>query len=333
MTHSGFALLVGTHRKFVVRKIKQLFSGEAVSLEEEVEILKKFNFNPVTTRTLTNLATSIYHSKVKLKNGVFALKLDSFIYLLHHKGKTSFLNANEFVVELENLIKEAVLEYDEAFLSEIIHFIHNYLEYFPIGSAKLIKLYRTEALHSNIELLKNVFSEDDILFKTFYGKAKEDFSRTLSVLEKDMTFTVRVWLLRELYYFYSHLSGLEKDDFIESYRSLITGNEQSFRNVTENNGLTHFGCTNPDTYLTAVRTFNATKSVPPLVRFNILLNLSHCNGTMATKCIRVRPKDLKPGINSVIEFLDKLSEGAYTKDIPYLIYKELGVLPHWFIGK
>ena len=122
-----------------------------------------------------------------------------------------------------------------------------------------------------------------------------------------------------------------KADFIESYKSLFHGNEKIFRQKTEDNNISCFGCTNPDTYLNAVRTYNSARNIPKLARFNILLNLSHCNGTMATKYIKVRNKDLLPGMNSVIDFLDGLSDGLYTKDIPYLIYKETGVLPRWFI--
>lgn len=325
-----YGCLVGVHKMFVERKLFQCLSGQPIDIVEEIEFIKKNSLSTATCKELTSLATYLANTKCRLNKSTYVIKLSEYIFAVYD-SKLSILPADKLVARLETMLEEAFTEHDKNTVDNIICYIHDYLQYFQIGSAMLVKMYRLEEKMAYLNVLKPLFKDNDTLFKYYYERTKRDYEKTLKTLVKNTAYTVRTWLLRELFYFHNSLENCEKYDFINAYKALFHGKDDDFYRIVETNNIDYFGCTNPKTYLNAAHTYYSARNLPALAKFNILLNLSHCNGTMATKYIRVRDCDLLPGMYSVIDFLDGLSDGKYSKDVPYKIYKELGVKPQWFV--
>jgi hypothetical protein len=334
MRMMNFEHLAGIHRQYVERKLRQRFLGLEVNLLEELDFVSKNNLSTDTTKNLSDMADAIYSVRARVKDEDYAVKLSNYTYCLFSKGTLEILPADIFLVKLEKLLDEAFDDGNRAAVESIISFIHERVEYFQIGSPLLIKLYRLEETRAHLFGMSDLFlREDNSLYKSYAEEIETSFNQTLNVLEKNTSHTVRVWLLRELYYFHSAISECSTNqEFLDAYKALKSGDEMKFRGIMYDNNIDSFGCTNPDIYLNAWKTFRIASTLPKLAKFNALLNLSHCNGTMATKYIRVRHQDMKKHMNNVIDFLDGLSNGEYTKDIPYQIYKRLGVLPKWFVA-
>jgi hypothetical protein len=331
----NFEHLYGSHRNYVIRSLQQLFNQKPIDLETESIYLSTLDFSETTCQSLSSMANAIYSNRRLIAPNTYAVKLSKYSFCVYD-GTLRILLADDFLTILESLLENAFNQNDKNTLDNVISFIHDELDYFQIGSPMLIKLYRLEEERAYLKMLEGIYTGDDEeakLYRSYMEEVETEFNKTLRTLDKNTSYTVKVWLLRELYYFHSSLEGCDSStSFVDAYRSLRTGDESKFREIMDMNNIDHFGYTNPDIYLNAVRTYNSAIKLPPLARFNILLNLSHCNGTMATKYIKCRSKDMKRNMNGVIDFLDGLSNGQYTKDIPYKIYKTLGVLPKWFVA-
>ena len=319
-------------RDFVLYKLRNSLFSITVPILEELSLIKKMG---VYHQELVETFNRTLQQGVTLCNRIWLTKLNKFNWLmadLSGKPCVKQINMDQALVLFENLISETIEHKDLNGLEEVICYIHNAVPYFSTRSDLFIKFYRYETYNAYAQQYAFTYvptkTEEDII------KLNTDkLNDVTDILVRNTTKTVRVWLLRELYYMLSPLSCLSDTDKLLALKGLWTGKSDFFfdfiskaDNDDNERGIRNFGCTNPHIYFGVHKAFNESLKLPKAARFNALLNVAHCNGTMSTKFINLSKNECME-CRDENDFLNKLSEGYYCKDIKRMLCKDLNISP------
>lgn len=197
------------------------------------------------------------------------------------------------------------------------------LEYFSVNPESVEEYYKLEYLLALFNLCDCRGIEYD---KTIKDIIQQEYNNILSYLNTNMINTIRVWLIRELYYF-------DEFDYSPSGKKLlnylVTGNKEKFMSSYIVKSISSFKETNPEVYFNVFNTFKKTFSLSPSAQFNVLLNLCHCNGDMSSKFIdteTIKSNVFDNDSDITRKFLNELSNKNlyYNKDF----YKLTGINPN-----
>lgn len=212
-----------------------------------------------------------------------------------------------FKIELDKCIKN---RYD---IHNVICNIHEELEYGKVDFKDILEYYKLEYIMAQISLL----SSKGIMLNTNLVKYYENlFKEKLEHMLKEIDLCVKVWFLRELYYFYDNLNGAKRyytslsegeDDWydlseseashLEEYtdldiysfiEGLYTNKKELLDEYTDcikEQAEDYSSCTCIQTYFDMIGYYENSFKLNPQARFNYLLNIAHNNGIMATKFI------------------------------------------------
>ena len=311
------------YENFVLEQLEARLFSIPCSIAKELELMKEFGSKHAE---LIGLVERLELSGESFGD-IWAVSINKYCFLLgNYQTKTvRKVKMPEMLHALEKTIRVLSAKGDLDGMKALICFIHNNIPYFTTRSDLFVEYYRLEAYNACISQLEYKYSLSDAehsIAKSNKAKLDEIIDR----LTKNTTKTVRVWLLRELYYMLNPLcSYLEPEDQLKALTYLIDGNSKSFFSMFDKERQRSFGCTNPLIYFGVHKAFNQALCLPKAARFNALLNVAHCNGTMSSKFIQLSKNEYAHGSEN--DFLNRLSDGEYTKDIPLMVARDLGISP------
>lgn len=309
------------YEEYVLSTLKHKIFSIPRPLLEELEWQKELGVRASEiTRVIENLICGSY----KIANKVWIVPISSYSYLfadLTKEPNLKKIKQDEAIIILENLLRHFMDNKDLSSLKTTINFIHNYLRYFTTKSDLFVEYYQKELYNAYAESLRLNFgvskTEEQIIRFN-----KERLNEVTELLTRNTVKTVRVWLMRELYYMVNAMEQyLAEQEELIALKALFDGNKVLFDKILGKHRERSFGCTNPEIYFGVVRDFHNALQLPKAAQFNALLNIAHCNGNMSSKFIKVSDN------YSPNEFLTRLSDGKYTQGVKSLFCKDLDISP------
>lgn len=252
---------------------------------------------------------------------------DKFFINLFTEEGIEIYKINNSMSVIEKLTQLDLLNYIEKNITkDYIRYIclaNKTLEYFSVNPKSVEEYYKLEYLLALFNLCDCKGIEYD---KSIKNIIQDEYNSILSCLNANMINTIRVWLIRELYYY-------DEFDYSPSRNKLLNcllkDNKKKFKSSRIVKSISSFTETNPEVYFNVFDTFKKSFSLSPSAQFNILLNLCHCNGDMSSKFINtelIKSNIFENNSDITRRFLNDLSNRNlyYNKDF----YKLTGVNPN-----
>lgn len=253
-------------------------------------------------------------------NGVTLFPVTDKRYMAIKNGKSFDVDQKTYLSfisrEMDNKLKEKNV-------CGLLNSIHNTLFYFGVRSSLILKYYKYEYL---LGLLSHAQFKSYSLDENIIKFVKEEFNKTLNVIHTNMVKTIEVWLLRELYYFKDELENYIHDpkELSETIGTLYKGDKDAFKKIMVEKDIPSFSGTNEEIYFNVRDIFHKSFNLDKKAQFNILLSLSHCNGSMATKYVKLNDSDqykYRHSDTPQVTFLSDLSNNCFKPEVDVYFYK------------
>lgn len=317
------------YETYVLNSLKAELFGLTIPITEEFAWIKEMGEDRAA---ILSVKDGLKNNAINLGGKYWVVNTNGYNFIvanLEKEPNIEKVGIDKIILIFDNLLKSFMLDGDLESLLSLIHYIHYRLNYFTTRSSLFVEYYQEELYNAYASYIVQNLAiskyEENILKLN-----KDKLEKTTDLLTRNIVNTVKVWLMRELYYMVSPLSDLSNSDQLFLFKCLYFGKKEQFWNkistLSEDRRDRSFGCTNPNIYFDVIKNFKAALLLPKQAMFNAILNIAHCNGSMSSKFIKL-PADADYSEN---EFLTNLSNGKYTTDVKRCVSRDLDISPLLF---
>lgn len=316
------------YEKYILDSLKAELFNIPIPITEELAWIKEMGEDRSAVLTVKD---GLKSQSVNLGNQYWIVNTNGYNFIvanLQSQPNIEKVGIDKIIPIFDRLLKYFMTNGELENLLELIHYIHYRLNYFTTRSSLFVEYYQEELYNAYASYIENNLAISEYEEKILKVN-RDKLEKTTELLTRNIINTVKVWLMRELYYMVSPLSSLSREDQLQLLKYLYFGNKIQFWNLIDkiDEGRNRsFGCTNPHIYFDVIKNFKNALRLPKQAMFNAILNIAHCNGSMSSKFIKL-PKDATYSEN---DFLTDLTNGKYTRDIKCCVAKDLGISPLLF---